>query len=207
MKNKSVKQIERNWWWKQREILRNVKKSVDWPAVEEAARNYELMRRSPKGKHFTHAYWELSRGEKTVVHTLWTNGSQAACREAIRREQYNEKGWTPFYENEHRQWNLRLADNLLIKEFIKEIRILREIQKIRPQHPLKGKKFRGVSWQLIELLDLKQNGTGKFSDSQRHTLTDARRRAKKSFVEYKRAVTEHKKRPLDTLELLEKSES
>jgi hypothetical protein len=65
---------------------------------------------------------------------------------------------------------------------------LRKIQKIRPQHPLKGKKHRGVSWKLIELLDCKQNGIGKFNASQRHTLSEAKRRAKKYFAEYERAL-------------------
>jgi hypothetical protein len=102
-------------------------------------------------------------------------------------------GWSPIYENQQRQWNLRLADNLLIKDFIKEIRTLRKIQKIRPEHPLKGKKHRGVSWRPIELLDRKQNDIGKFNASQRHTLNVAGCRAEQYFVEYKRALTKWRK--------------
>lgn len=199
----SLKEIRKSWWWKRKEIRRDGVSGVDWPLVKEAARNYELMRRSTKGKQFTQTYLELCREGKTIVHSLWVNWGQAYRREAIRREQYHEKGWTPFYETEHRQWNLRLADNLLIKEFIREIRTLREIQKIRPHHPLKGKKHRGVSWKLVEILDRKQNCIGKFNDSQRHTLSDARRRAEKCFIQYKCALAKQKKIP-DPFDILSK---
>jgi hypothetical protein len=184
----SLKDIRKSWWWKRKKILCEVRRTVDWPTVEESARNYELMRRSPKGKQFTQAYWELCSDGKAIVHKLWANWSKPANRFALRREQFNEIGWTPVYENQHRQWNLWLADNLLTKEFIREIRTLRKIQKIRPQHPLKGKKNRGVSWKLIELLDRKQNGIAKFNSSERHTLSKAKRRAKKYFGEYKHAL-------------------
>lgn len=191
----SLTEIRKNWWWKQREILRVLMRKVDWPVVEEAARNYELMRRSLNGTQFTQCYWELNRDSKTIVHTLWVNWGQAFRREAIRREQYNEKGWTPFYETEHRQWNLRAADSELMKQFIGEIRTLRKIHGVCAKHPLKGKKFRGVSWKMIEVLDRKQNGIGKFNGSQRHTISDARRRAEKCFIQYKRALAKHKKNP------------
>ncbi len=191
MKDKllSLKEIRKNWWWNRAEIRRDGVRGVDWPLVEESARNYELMRRSKNGKQFTQTYLELCREEKTIVSRLWLNWGQAIRREAIRREQYNEKGWTPFYETEHRQWNLRMADNLLIKEFISEIRLLRKIQKVRRKHPLTGKKHRGVSWKLVEILDRKQNGIGKFNASQRHTLSEAQRRAEIYFVEYNCALT------------------
>ncbi len=190
MKDKlSLKEIRKNWWWKRKEIRRDGVRGVDWPLVEESARNYELMRRSSQGKKFTQTYLELCREGKTIVSRLWVNWGQAVRREAIRREQYNEKGWTPFYETEHRQWNLRVADNLLKREFIGEIRLLRKIQKVRRKHPLKGKKHRGVSWKTIEILDRKQNGIGKFNASQRHTLSVAQRKAEEYFAKYNRALT------------------
>ena len=163
--------------------------------VEEAARNYELMRRCQKGKQFTQTYLELCREGKTIVHTLWVNWAQGAYRFATNSSQFKEKGWTPVYETEHRQWNLRLSDKELMDEFIREIRILRKIQKIRAPHPLKGKKFRGVSWKLIEILDRKQNGIGKFTDSQRHTASVAQRRSEKHFIEYRRALAKQKNKP------------
>jgi len=195
MKDKlfSLKEIRKNWWWKRKEIRRDGVRGVDWPLVKEAARNYELMRRSKNGKQFTQTYLELCREEKIIVHTLWVNNGQGAYRFVTDRNSFAEKGWTPIYENQHRQWSLRLADILLQREFISEIRTLREIQKIRPKHPLKGQKYRGASWRLIELLDRKQNGIGKFNASQRHTLSVARRQAEKYFVEYKRAFAKWRK--------------
>jgi hypothetical protein len=38
--------------------------------------------------------------------------------------QFEEKGWSPLYENQHRQWNLRLAPSELVKEFVREIKTL-----------------------------------------------------------------------------------
>jgi hypothetical protein len=184
----SLKDIEKSWWWNRKEILRELARKVDWPLVEESARNYELMRRSSKGKQFAKTYLELIPDEKQIVHILWVNWGQAVRREAIRREQYDENGWTPFYETEHRQWNLRVADKKLIDEFIREIRLLREIQKIPAPRRNKGEKHRGVSWKLIEVLERKQSGIGKFNASQRHTLSDAKRRAEKYVAEYERAL-------------------
>ena len=196
MKQRSLtlKELRKGWWWNRKEIYQDGVRGVDWPAAEEAARNYELLRRSQKGKQFAKTYLELVPDERSVIHGLWARRSKSACRCAIRREQYNEKGWTPVYENEHWQWNLRLADKNLIDEFIRNIRILRKIQKIRAQHPLKGEKYRGVSWKLIEILDRKQNGIGKLNASQRHTLHTAQRRAEKCFIEYRRALAKQKKK-------------
>jgi hypothetical protein len=77
MKDKlSLKEIRKNWWWKRREIRRDGLGGVDWPLVEESARNYELMRRSKNGGRFTQTYLELCRAGKTIVHTLWVNYGQ-----------------------------------------------------------------------------------------------------------------------------------
>jgi hypothetical protein len=190
MKQKSLtlKKIKKGWWWNRKEIRRGGVPGVDWPTVKEAARNYELMRRSSKGKQFSKTYLELGREEKTIVAKLWVNWAQSPYRLVTNRNQFNEIGWTPIYEYQKIQWNLRLTDKKLTDEFIREIRLLREIQKIPTPHRNKGEKHRGVSWKLIEILDRKQNGIGTFSDSERSTLTEARRRAEKYFVEYKRAL-------------------
>jgi hypothetical protein len=190
MKKKSLtlEELVKSWWWNRKEIRRDGVRGVDWPIVKEAARNYELMRRSQNGKQFTQTYLELCREEKTIVHTLWVNWKQSPYRFATNRSQFQEVGWTPVYETEHRQWNLRLPDKKLIDGFIREIRILQEIQKIPRPRRNKGEKHRGVSWKLIEILDRKQNHIGKLSDSERHTVSVAQRQAEKYFVEYERAL-------------------
>ena len=78
----------------------------------------------------------------------------------------------------------------LMDEFIREIKVLRKIQKIRISHGNTGKKPRGVSWKLVEVLDRKQNGIGKFGDSERHTLSEARKGAEKYCLQNKRALAE-----------------
>jgi hypothetical protein len=70
-----------------------------------------------------------------------------------------------------------------------------KFKKIHPPHPLKGKKYRGVSWKPIEILDRKHNRIGKLNASQRHTASTARRRAEEYCTEYKRALAEQKKNP------------
>src|SRR5271154_4729671 len=93
----SLKELEGGWWWNQAEIRREGVRGVDWPLVEEAARNYELMRRSTNGKQFTQTYEELDREGKTIVAKLWVNWKQWPYRYANDRSQYQEIGWTPFY--------------------------------------------------------------------------------------------------------------
>jgi hypothetical protein len=191
----TLEELSKSWWWNQEDIRRDGVPGVNWPLVREAARNYELMRRSKKGKQFTQTYLELDREEKTIVANLWANWTHRIHRFVINPAQFDEIGWTPVIVNQHRQWNLRQTDKKLADEFIKEIRLLREIQKIPVPRRNQGRKHRGVSWKLIEILDRKQNGIGKFSDSERHTLTEARRQAEKYFGEYQRAVENWKNRP------------
>jgi hypothetical protein len=197
MKQKSLtlEELAKSWWWNREDIHRDGVTGVDWPLVKEAARNYELMRRSPKGKQFTQTYLELDREGRSIVHTLWPNWSHSIYRFVRDHNQFTETGWTPIYENQFRQWNLRLADKKLTDEFIREIRLLREIQKIPVPRRNRRENHRGASWKLIEILDRKQNGIGKFNDSERHTLTEAQRRAEKYFVEYERALDDWKNDP------------
>ena len=171
-------------------------RGVDWPVVEEAARNYELLRRSSKGKQFVKTYLQLVPDERIVIHGLWANWAQGAYRPVTNPSQFNEIGWTPVVSQyQHRQWNLRLSDKELTDGLIREIRLLRKFQKIPAPHPLKGKKYRGVSWNLIEILDRKQNGIGKLDDSERHTASVAQRRAEKYFIEYKHALDQWHNNP------------
>jgi hypothetical protein len=184
----TLKELRKNWWWKRKEIRRNGVRGVDWPLVKEAARNYELMRRSTNGKKFTKTYPELDRETKTLIAKLWVNWAQAPYRLVTDRSQHNEIGWTPFYEYQRIQWNLRLTEKKLIDVFIREIRLLQEIQKISKPRRNKGEKHRGVSWKLVEVLDRKQNGIGKLNGSERHTASVAQKQAEKYFVEYERAL-------------------
>lgn len=186
----TLKELRKSWWWKRKEIRRDGVRGVDWPLVKEAARNYELMRRSTKGKQFTKTYPELDNESKKIIAILWVNWPQAPYRLYANPSQYNEVGWTPFYENQKIQWNLRLTNKKLTDAFIMQIKIWRKIQKIRKPRRNKGENHRGVSWKLVEVLDRKQNGVGKFTPSEHHTLTKARRKAKRCFREYKRALDE-----------------
>jgi hypothetical protein len=151
------------------------------------------MRRSPVGKQFTQTFAELDRDGKGFVASLWVNWGQTPYRMVTDRKLFSEKGWTPVYEYQHRQWNLRMADKSLADEFIREIGLLRRIQKVRAKHVLKGKKFRGVSWKLVEMLDRKQNGIGKLTASERHTASDAQRRANEYCREYRSALAKWNK--------------
>jgi hypothetical protein len=201
---KSLSPIERRkfvefnthiWWWNRPEIRRKGVYGVNWDEVEETARNYELLRRSPQGKRFTKSYLELDRNEKTVVHALWGNWAKAIYRMVTDRKQFSEKGRTPIFDNEHRQWNLRRSDSDLIKNFMAEIRTLRKMHKIPTPPPLKGGKYGAISWKLVEVLDRNQQGIGKLNASERSTLSDAKGRARKCYNQYKRALERQKQTP------------
>ena len=185
----TLKELRKTWWWKRRGTRHDEPGGTDWPLVEESARNYELLRRSPRGIQFVKTFPKLIPDEKKIIFGLWMIKAHGAYRIVRDHKLFAEKGWTPVYENQHRQWNLRMADKPLMEEFIKEIRTLRKIQKIRSPRRNKGEKRRGVSWKLVEILDRKKNGIGRFGDSERHTLSDARERAKKFCIQYKRALT------------------
>lgn len=190
----TLKELKKSWWWRDREKRRRIARQVDWNNVKEAARNYELLRRSLKGEKFTRNYLELFPDERTIVHVLWMYRHHNFERFA-EPSQYQERGWTPIYPNQIKQWNLRLADSLLAKEFIRQVRLDRKFQKVRSRHPLKGQKYRGVSWKLVEILDRNLNQIGKLNASQRHSASTARRMAEKLVLEYKRALAREKRKP------------
>lgn len=196
MKSKllTLKELKGSWWWRDKEKRQKIAREVDWNNVKEAARNYELLRRSLKGKKFTRSYLELTPDERTIIHVLWMYRYPYFERFA-EPSQYQERGWMPIYPNQVKQWNLRLADSLLAKEFIRQIRLNRKIQKVRAKHPLKGQKYRGVSWKLVEILDRNLNKIGKLNASQRHSASTARRMAEKLVLEYKRALAREKRKP------------
>jgi hypothetical protein len=137
----------------------------------------------------------LDRESRTIIAKLWVNWAQWTHRLVTHSSQFKEIGWTPVYENQRIQWNLRLTDKKLMDEFIREIRILRKIQKIPTPRRNKGEKHRGVSWKLVEILDRKQNSIGILNASERHTASVAQRRAEKYFVEYERALDQWHNNP------------
>jgi hypothetical protein len=178
------------WWWRRNEIRRRGVPGVVWDAhAKEAARNYELMRRSPGAKQFKKTYLELNANERGLIHCLWSNWPAPVYRFATDKSQFNEKGWTPVLENPPTQWNLRLADKILVSEFKRQITTARAIQRIRPRHALKGKKHRGVSWKYIEILDRQRHGLGTFSASERHMASFGRKAAARLLKVFKAALT------------------
>lgn len=187
----SLEELKKSWWWNRDEICRNGVPGIDWPKAEIAARNYELARRSINGKKLPLTYLELGREGKTLAARLWVNWLKHPYRVVSNREQFKEIGWTPVNnEYQHRQWNLRLPDKKLMDEFIREIKNLREIQKIPAPRRNEGEKHRGVSWKMIEILDRKQNRIDKLDDTERHQASVAQKLAKKYFKEYERALNE-----------------
>jgi hypothetical protein len=194
----SLEELQKSWWWKREEIRRDGVPGVDWPKTEEAARNYELACRSVRkktlpstyGRERPATYLELGREEKTIVANLWVNWPKNPYRIIGNRNQFQETGWTPAYENQYRQWNLRLTDKKLMDEFIREIRNLRAIQKIPTPRRNKGENHRGVSWALVEILDLQQNRIEKLNDIERHQASKAKKLAEKYLDEYTHALDE-----------------
>jgi hypothetical protein len=195
-KRPALKEFQKSWWWNREDIRRNGVEGVTWPIVEIAARNYEIMRRLPEGKQYASTYLELNGEDKMIVHQLWVTWEDHPMRTAFSPKDYLETGWTPVSEGVHRQWNLRLADKTLIDAFIKEIRQIRESQKIIPKHPNKGKKNRGVSWRYVELLDCEASRDGEpLNGADRHMVSEARKMGARYAKEYREALAEWKNRP------------
>lgn len=187
---RTLEELEKTWWWRRKGTRHDEPGGTDWPVVEECARNYELLRRSPRGNQFKKTFPQLIPDEKRIIYGLWMIEAQRAFRIVRDPKLFGEKGWMPIYENQHWQWNLRLEDKKLTDEFIREIRLSREIQKIPTPRRNKGEKRRGVSWKLVEVLDRKLNRIGSFDGSERHTLSDARKRAREYCIQYEHALAE-----------------
>lgn len=183
------------WWWRWGEIRHAFKYpheknrfgfSFDGTA-EEIARNYELMRRSPDGEMFPENYLELSRNARTIAYAIWGAPYEPPYRQIFDpNKKHALLGWT---DDPHRiEWNLFLDDKALTTAFLEYINLYRNVQKISPPHPLKGKKFR-LSWNYIEILDCIKFGVVKRPNgSQRSTASVARRLAKKFFDAYHEAI-------------------
>ena len=195
------------WWWRWGEI-RHAFKNPTYPTrftcsfsqkAERIARNYELMRRSTGGEIFTENYLELSRTERTIAYTIWSAAYEPPYRQVF---DANKKptllGWT---DDPHRiEWNLFLDDRTLQEAFIEYINRYRTVQGISPRHRLKGKKYRGVSWNYIEILDCIQFGiVTKPNPGQRSAASVARRLAKEFFDAYNEAIRAYNER-FDTLD-------
>ncbi len=196
-KRKKLRELRTKiWWWRRGEIrqaLKNPHKKTGFGfsfdrKTKEIARNYELMRRSSSGEMFKENYLEWPRTERTVAYTLWGAQFEPPFRQIFSPNPKPELlGWTV---SPHRiEWNLFLDDKTLTKAFLEYINQYRFAQKISPPHPLKGKKFRGVSWNYIEILDCIKFGiVTKPNPGQRSAASVARRLAKKFSDAYNEAI-------------------
>jgi len=80
---------------------------------------------------------------------------------------------------------LNFPDSLLNADLIREINILREIQKIPAPTSNKGKKHRGISWKIIELFDRKQNKLAPLMKVN-VTISVAKKRCCQYFAEFEK---------------------
>ena len=185
-KNKllTLKKLQKTWWWK-REENRSEMERLKIHGYELAARNYELMRRSPNAGEYQQNYLRLDRENKTVASIAWVNPYEMPNRNVFDLQKQEEIGWTS--ARPHYQWNLRLSDRALTKAFLFYINQHRTVQKIASSNSPKGKKNRPPSWLYIEYLDMRQNGIGGMDDSQRGMASRAEEMAAQFLSEFKRA--------------------
>jgi len=192
-----LEELKKHWWWKQNEVLKKVAASVTWDKVKDAARNYELMRRAPEALERCRntPYSELAGEIQMLVHRLWVRWEQP-YRYADTRRDYEESGWSPIYDQQHIQWNLRLPDSLLKKAFVEQLERWRAGQNIPVEPALTGRKNRAASWNYIEFLDRANAGEGKsLNSSQRHMVSEARRKASQYAKEFNQAFEDWQNTP------------
>ena len=163
------------WWWRRQAVRRYGVPGVRWDKLtKEAARNYELMRRSSGGKKIKKSYPELNSHERQLVHSLWCNWKAEPTRFAMDKRNYNQKGWTQVLENPPVQWNLRLADTVLLAEFKIQLARERRRQRIRARNPMKENTHRAASWKYIEYLDRRFFGIPVFTEGERRMRRNAK---------------------------------
>jgi len=134
--------------------MRQVKSSYTWEAIRDAIRNFELARRAPEAleQYAKTPFPRLSREPYNLVYTTWVK-RRDVWRYAQRVSDREEIGWSPAYENQHVQWNLRLPDCVLIEEFKKQIHVFRGSRNIEVSHAMTCRNSRAAGWKYIELLD------------------------------------------------------
>ena len=182
-KLRTLKQLEKNWWWKRPENFPKLE-NIRLFGYELAARNYELMRRAPNALKFSQNYLELNREDKTTASIAWTKPNEFPYRQ-IFDPQKREIGWSN--PHPHVQWNLRLSERTLKKAFWDYIIQQRKSQNLSEKYSAKGKKNRPPTWQYVELLDQQQNKIGNMGDSERGMASKAEQMAINLFDEFKRA--------------------
>jgi hypothetical protein len=193
MKKKLLSQKELHeklWWWKHEKN----RAEMEWlknHGLELAARNYELMRRSPDGGQFQQTYLNLDGGNKTTAAVAWTNPIEMPNRVVFDLQKSEEAGWTS--ARPHLQWNLRLSDRVLRKVFIEYINQHRFAQKVVTSNTPKGKKNRPPSWLYVEYLDMKRNKISDMDDSQRGMASKAEELAIQLFAEFNQAEIKKEK--------------
>ncbi len=179
----TLQELEETWWWRRDENRTELERMKLFGYVL-AARNYELMRRSPGGGAFKQNYLKLNREDKTTTAIAWANPDDFPYRQ-IFDPLKPEAGWT----NPHPpiQWNLRLSKRTLKNAFFDFIDQHRNLQKVFPGQPLKGKRNRPPTWDYIEFLDMKRNKIGNMGDSERGMASKAERLAVRYLDEFKHA--------------------
>ncbi len=187
MKDKllTLKELEKTWWWKHKENRPEIER-LKIHGYELAARNYELMRRSPNAGEYRQNYLELNRENKTVAGIAWANPLEMPNRNVFDIQKQEEIGWTS--ARPHYQWNLRLSDRALTKAFLFYIKQHRNVQQIFSSKSPKEKKNRPPSWKYVEFLDMKRNGIGGMDDSQRGMASKAEAMAAQFLSEFKIAL-------------------
>lgn len=220
----TLKELKKSWWWRIRDY-RNPRKGfrrseIPWyhsdRVIERVAHNYELMRRCPEAKGFKPFLKfyksdqnimmanQLDRETATMIYFIWALLPEDAYRFAFDQKMEKERGWTN--ADPRIQWNLRLTDGALTKQFIKYINGWRRSQKVHRKRYAQGHINAKISWREIEILDRNQNHIGILNDSERHTASEALKKAAQHFIEFKRGrrkFLRRKKTPFDELPDLE----
>ncbi|MGD0349415.1 MAG: hypothetical protein ABSB84_03765 [Verrucomicrobiota bacterium] len=189
MKDKllTLKELEENlWWWKRKENRADLER-IKLFGYELAARNYELMRRSPNAGEYQENYLHLGRENKTATAIAWGDPNEFPNRVVFDLQKQEEIGWTS--ARPHLQWNLQLSNRTLIKAFLEYITQHRNVQKISGSSSLKGKPAnKPPSWLYIEFLDMRQNEISGMDDSQRGMASKAEDMAAQFLSEFKIAM-------------------
>lgn len=201
-KKPTLTQLRRETWWWRKASLTSEDSFPPWRYCrEEVAWSYELARRANRRLNLP-SFPELKMLDRQLLLSLFgpatTKGPWPPFRFALDASRPEEQGWA---RNEDKlEWNLRRTDNELARSFLKWIRGKRRFQGIKEPRPNKGMRRRPRSWAWPELMDRVHHGLRSLSDSQRSTLSNARRIAKRRLAKLRKAVEERKARltPADT---------
>ncbi|MBI5387808.1 MAG: hypothetical protein HZA90_24365 [Verrucomicrobia bacterium] len=189
MQKITLGQLRKNaWWWRQRGRNKANQRS-------RLAFDYELIRRVNREKRFLPFNklpgpneWLLA----TILETLFPLDSRN-WRNAFASGMEKERGWTPA-SPPGVQWNLRLPDATLAREFLKHVASHRKVQGIRRPRPNSGRQNRGIPWRWAELLDIADFKLRPLEAGERHSLSQARHRARRLSEVFLEALERQKQK-------------